>query len=168
MNDTILAMALKKSVYLGKFESQERALVEHLVKIFCIKDVMNFSHWQKEINNIFTRLFSFTCKSDVTEVEIKSALSGYEVTDGTEWAFVSAYCNDYSNLTKEAFIYTNGLKACASIPDILDEFVEELCKGRLALVENLSSYQRVLKDRGADVKLITLSELTKLKNKALK
>lgn len=159
------SMAVGRAEYLNNFRGKEGAITSHLVKLLCISDVFNQSHWVKEINAMFEDIYKKNCKVKIDKDTLKSLVS-YDVSDGTEWVTLSFYCNDFANVKKIAYIYESGLKPCALIPDIMDEFISCIVKKNYLPVEKLPSFKKALSKRSIKyVWMVTLSQVNKLKNK---
>lgn len=161
---TLAGMAFKKEAYLNKFEFQSSSVAIHLTKILLICDSDNEGHWIDEVDTIFDNLATYSCLVKVDKDEIKSAFVHYNPAEKKEWGMIKGYFKKSKN--NEALIYTHGLKACELIPEIMCEFVDKM--EDYPLLSSLTAFKDALKERKDDVKLITLSQLIKLKNRALK
>lgn len=162
---TLESMALSRADYINRFCNQEMSIVQHLIKIFCIDDGFNLTHWVKEINNIFGSLEDLHCKVKVTKEELKAKFISYSSGDGNEWKTILRYCLDEDNFNHEVHLYSSGLKPCSLIPEILNDFVKSVVKGDVVKVEYLTPFKKALNMRSKDSFKVSASEVKKLKNK---
>lgn len=169
MRDRILTsltgMALSKKEFLESFRRQEYTIWGHLIKILTIASDSEW-HWIDEIDSVFEGLCALSCKSNVTEKELKNTFKSYDISDGKDWIIIAGYCGHRNNLRKSVRLYESGLKPCELIPEIMEEFFDRLLKGASVVkLESLKSFKKALKLRSLNINLFTLKQVLKLKNK---
>lgn len=163
---SLTGMAFGKSKYLSEFESQCWAVAGHLAKILLIDDLNNELHWVEEIDTILDNLALNSCVSKVTTDEIKKRFIHYSPVEGKDWRLIKPYFINRNNPRGYAYIYNGGLKACKYIPTIMGDFVDNM--DDFISVKKIDSFKDAIAARGEDTHRVTLEQLIKLKNKALK
>lgn len=154
-----MILARSRKDILKKFDELADEVNQHLIKVLAIYDHRNESSWVKELNKWLKYLSQLNCKHNPDDASLFKKLNIYLA--GDEWKEVKFYCADEDNKNNSALVYDNYKKACANIPAILREFVED--RDLFIGIAELNSFKKAIKDRGSSIHEVDLASILKFK-----